>query len=81
MADKASYLYRRIGFPGYSRMIKAIVNGCILNCPITVDDVKRAIHIYGPDIIALKGRNTRRKPEQIGMLGNIPLPPNVLRHH
>ena len=81
MVDKAKDLYRKIVLPRYNRYIKAVTNGSILNCPINVDDIKRSIHIYGPDIIGLKGKDTRRRPKPLGLLGNIPLPRDILKHH
>ena len=77
-ADVARALYRRIGFPGYKRYINAVRNGCIMNCPINIDDIKRSIHIYGPDVAGIKGKTTRRKPKALEMIGNIPLTPNTM---
>jgi hypothetical protein len=31
----------------------------IRNCPVTPDDARRALLIYGPDIAVLKGKMTR----------------------
>ena len=33
----------------------------ILNCPVTIADVKRAIDIYGPDLASLKGKTVTKK--------------------
>ena len=63
MAEKARDLYRRIGLLGYKRYTKSVMNGSILNCPINVDDIKRAIHIWGPDADGTKGIYVRRRPE------------------
>ena len=35
------------------------------NCPLTVDDAKRALHIYGPDVESLKGKTVRKTPKAI----------------
>ena len=74
-------LYRRIDFPGYRRYIIIVRNGCIFNCPINLDDIKRGIHIYSLDVAGTKEKTTRRKPKPLEMIGNIPLPPDVLRYH
>ena len=37
------------------------------NCPITVDDAKRVLHIYGPDKESLKGKSRRKKPAKYWM--------------
>ena len=33
----------------------------IRNCPITADDVRRSLDIWGPDIASLKGKMVRKK--------------------
>ena len=52
-----------------------------MNCPINIDNIKRSIHIYGLDVAGIKEKTTRRKPKPLEMVGNIPLPPSVLKHH
>jgi len=37
----------------------AIVNSGVKNCDVTVQDVARAVAIYGPSIAALKGKTTK----------------------
>ena len=37
--------------------------------------------IYGSGMIGLKERSTRRRPEPIGAMSNIPLPPDILDRH
>ena len=37
----------------------------IQNCPVTVEDVKIAEHIFGPDMSSLKGKSMRRKPKPV----------------
>ena len=81
MVDMTKVLYRRIGFPGYKRYTKAVTNGSILNCPINVVDIKRSIYTYGPDVVGLKGKDRRRRPKVLGLLGNIPLPRDILKYH
>ena len=48
---------------------------------MTIDDVKRSIHIYVPDVVCLKVKKTRGRPEPIGVMDNISLPPEIYRHH
>ena len=44
------------------------------NCDITVDDIKRALDIYGEPIATLKGEMTRKSPESHDDLAVKPLP-------
>jgi hypothetical protein len=37
----------------------------INNCPITIEDIKIAEDIYGPDIAVLKRKTVRKKPIQV----------------
>ena len=54
MANKAKESYRLLGFPDYKKYISAVRNGCILNCPININNIKRSIHIYGPNIAEMR---------------------------
>ena len=51
----------KIGRPFDNRYMKIVEGKHLLNCPITVEDVKQAIKIYGPDRIAKKGMTVRAK--------------------
>jgi hypothetical protein len=57
-ADEARKLYRLLGRPGYTRFLTTLRENHILNCPITVDDARRAECIYGQDVAFLKGKTT-----------------------
>jgi hypothetical protein len=47
-----------MGWPGLARFYESLSNNHIVNCPITVDDAKRAEFIYGKDVAFLKGKVT-----------------------
>ena len=64
--------------PEYRRYIKAVIHAAIMNCPVNVKDIKRVIDVWGRDAIGLKGRDVRKRPEVIGWISNVPLPPEVL---
>ena len=64
-ADSAREFRRKIGYPGYQKYFQLLEKQYFRNCPLTVDDAKRALHIYGPDVESLKGKTTRRTPQAI----------------
>ena len=57
----AANRYQHLGMPGYRRIFKALERNYIKNCPVTLDDAKRALHIYGPDAAHMQGKATRGK--------------------
>jgi hypothetical protein len=75
-------LYRKIGCPDEAEFQSILRNNLISNCPVTPDDAKRALIIYGPDIATLKGKTTRsvaapRAPTFVAE----PIPAPILEHH
>ena len=50
-----------------------------MNCPITVEDAKRAFHIYGPDVATIRGKMTRKTPAAIKNYIPFELPPDLLK--
>ena len=58
-ARKARDAMRLIGFPSV-KDFKGMVHGNIVcNCPVTEQDIKNWLTIYGPDIASLKGKSVR----------------------
>lgn len=64
-ADAARELYQCITMPGYGKFHRLLDQHYFRNCPVTSTDAKRAVHIYGEDLAALKGKTTRRSPSPI----------------
>jgi len=60
-ADQTRELYRKIGYPGYQHFSYLQDTNYFRNCTVTTDDVKRALYIYGKDIVVLKGKNDQAK--------------------
>ena len=60
-ADKARSLFRKLGYPSEAVFHNILNNNLIRNCPITIDDAKRTLHIYVPDITTLKGKTTKQQ--------------------
>jgi hypothetical protein len=53
----------------------------IHNCPLTADDAKCALAIYGPDITTVKGKATRKVVKHVPSFKCVDLPQSVLTHH
>ena len=60
-ADRARALYKMIGRPSEQEFVDILQKNLIRNCPVTVDDAKRALQIYGPDTATLKGKTVKKK--------------------
>jgi hypothetical protein len=61
-AKKARELYHALGTPSISDFKAIIRMNAIKNNPITLEDIKIAENIFGPDVGSLKGKTTRTKP-------------------
>jgi hypothetical protein len=81
-ADAARKLYRMLGRPEYPRFLLALKENHILNCPVTLDDARRAKLIYGKDIAFFKGKTTATAAtEHIPDFTPIALPVDLLDLH
>ena len=80
-ADKARMLYQSLGYPGYKKYFKIVESNYLLNCPVNVDDIKRALHICGPDVAHVKGKTVRRRPQPLNRVGNIQIPATIMEYH
>ena len=56
-------------------------NNLIPNCPVTRRDIITTEHIFGPDVGALKGKTTRRRPLGVGLHNHIPIPSTVVKQY
>ena len=81
-ADLARDLYRKIGRPGEAEFYSILTKNLIRNCPVTPNDARRALHIYGPDVAALKGKAVRSEAApRAPTFGAVPLPMPITLHH
>jgi hypothetical protein len=81
-ADLARDLYRKLGRPSEAVFHSILTNNQIRNCPVTPDDARRALHIYGPDVATLKGKMTRSAAApRAPTFEAIPLPAPIASHH
>jgi len=81
MAKLAQKFYTHCNCPGYAKFIAAIKNNSFRNIPFTVEDVQRAIAIYGKDENEMKGKGTRTRPIPISDIVTVAIPPTILELH
>ena len=53
----------------------------IKDCPVTANDVKRYYEIYGDSEGAVKGKKTRKRPDEVTTDNLVELPKHVLKQH
>jgi hypothetical protein len=82
LADKAQELYRKLGRPSQHKFEEILKLNLIMNCPVTIDDAKRALLIYGPDLATIKGKTTKGSPApHTPSFLAVPIPAPILEHH
>eukprot|EP00956_Cyclotella_meneghiniana_P038398 scaffold153893_cov47-Cyclotella_meneghiniana.AAC.1 len=73
-ANLARTIQKRIGRPNTKDFIHYVKSNLLPNCPVTVQDVRNAEVIWGPDLGSLKGNTVRRKSPVVTVpTSNIPL--------
>ena len=55
-AERARTLFCALGMPSHQKFIRVLEHNHIKKCPVTAADVRRALHIYGPEVAVLKGK-------------------------
>ena len=80
-AERAKILFKGLGMPSYQKFIKLLEANIIRNCPVTPQDVKTALYIWGPETAVIKGKTTRIGPEHIPSATVIPLPQTTRDFH
>jgi hypothetical protein len=80
-ADAARLLYRKLGRPSEAQFQHALKYNQFINCPVTPDDAKRALTIYGPDITTLKGKTTKSKGAHTPSFQRVDIPASIIEHH
>ena len=73
-AEKACCIQEILGWPSTQDFQRIVANNLVSNCDVTVDDIKRAVAIYGEPIPILKGKMTRKSPDSHGEFVKLPLP-------
>eukprot|EP00980_Cylindrotheca_fusiformis_P012484 scaffold3071_cov84-Cylindrotheca_fusiformis.AAC.2 len=69
-----------MGAPTVDNLKMLIRQNLVKNCPITIDDVKLAEKIFGPDIPTIKGKSTRPRPQAV-IDDYIEIPEELTMHH
>jgi Reverse transcriptase (RNA-dependent DNA polymerase)/Zinc knuckle len=80
-ADAAIALHRKLGRPSQKQFELMLKEGHIRNCPVTVDDAKRAFLLYGPCVANLKGTAVKHSLSHVESVKFISLPDYILEHH
>jgi hypothetical protein len=61
-SKQARKLYHTLGCPTIENFKHLLGHNMIKNCPVTIADVSTAERFFGPDIVTLKGKSTRKVP-------------------
>ena len=64
-AEHARDMHAMVGYPSDPDFKKMIRCGLIHNCNVTTKDIDNALEIFGKSIYKLKGKTTRKKPDQV----------------
>ncbi|KAG7347353.1 reverse transcriptase RNA-dependent DNA polymerase [Nitzschia inconspicua] len=79
-ADRARDLYVKLHRPGQDQFEDLLAHNRIRNCPITVDDARRAITIYGPEVPSLQGKTTKGQSSHVPSITLVDIP-LILKDH
>ena len=60
-------ILENLAYPSEASLKAMIINGSILNCPITVKDVTNYFKIYGKPVASIKGNTTSVKPKRVSV--------------
>lgn len=80
-ADAARELQSRLGWPSTATLIRYLQKNQIINCPMTIEDVKRGEAIYGPQIPLLKGKMVRKQPPHVRTIQRVNIPHTLSLEH
>ena len=81
-AKLAVRLYEMVGRPSQATFARMIQQNLLRNCPIGIEDAKRALKIYGPEVNALRGKTVRTTPKHVpGAEAITEFPPEILSSH
>ena len=79
-AKLARAIQRRIGRPSIQQYLALVGRNLIPNCPVTVQDIKNAEFIWGPDLGSLKGKTARRQSPAV-QTQSYPIPIQIMQQY
>ena len=80
-AKAAQELHKRLGYPSQRDFETLLSDGYFTNSPVTVDDARRALRIYGPLQELLRGKSKHITPAVVPNTKVLLLPAYVLKEH
>jgi hypothetical protein len=80
-ADRARELYEKIGQPSKKGFTDILQNNLIRNCPVTPDDAKRALQIYGPGVATLQGKTVKKQNSGIPNYQAVQIPAPIITQY
>ena len=79
--QKARDMHRAIGFPGYEKFIWLLQYNKLKEIEVTLNNVKRSLHIYREGTVTVKGKITRVKQSKIVYKDRVTMPSGILKKH
>ena len=79
-ADRARELQQQLGWPSDNAFARIINDNLIHNSAVTIQDVQRALHIYGTATPLLQGKMVRASPTSVDVHTS-PLPTHIIQQH
>jgi hypothetical protein len=79
-AKLSGQIYHAMGAPSITDFKAIVQSNMIKNLPITIEDIKIAEDVYGPDIGSLKGKTTRTTPAPV-VADYIEIPQELIQRH
>jgi hypothetical protein len=74
-------LHRKIGRPSQAQFEVILRNNLIRNCPVTVDDARRPIIIYGTDRASVQGKTVKKKGAHVPTFSAVKIPALIVKDH
>ncbi len=79
-AREARRIQGMIANPTEREFSAMVCKKLLTNCPVTVQDVNNAHHIYGRNLANIRGKTTKRKPEHV-QIDYVQIPRDFVKMH